>query len=193
MARTRPSGRRGLEAAGVAAHTATIERLEREWAGVHRWRQLLLAALAAGVVAGCGQPSTRPPAVAAMGGVEHRFVHVHEFPDMGARIAPPTGQPRLGWQQALQAVTRRHDGWDARTPPEVKLADYSSRTGEGPPRPVLAWVVVYPDAKEASVGGPDFAPAAARVRGRCPAYVVVDATSGRGWGSFQTCQPPYRG
>ena len=157
------------------------------------WRRLVLAALVSVVVAGCGQPSTRPPAVAALSGAEHRFVHVHEFPDMGAWIAPPTRQPRLRWQQAFHAVSRRHDDWDAHTPPQVKLADYSSRTGEGPAQPVLAWIVIYPDAKEASFGGPDFAPVAARVRGRCPAYVVVDATSGRGWGAFQTCQPTYRG
>jgi hypothetical protein len=186
----RPGGR-GLEAAGAAAHTANIEHPEREWTGVNRGRRAVLMLLA-GVAVGCGQTSSQPPA-AAPGGAEHRFVHVHEFPDMGARIAPPTGRPRLSWQQALQVVTRRHDGWDARTPPQVKLADYSSRTGEGPLHPVPAWIVVYPDANEASIGGPDFAPAAARVRGHCPAYVVVDATSGRGWGAFQTCQPPYRG
>jgi hypothetical protein len=160
---------------------------------VHRGRRLLLAVLASVAAAGCGQPSTRPPAVAALSGAEHRFVHVHEFPSMGARIAPPTGRPRLRWQQALQAVSRRHEAWDAGTPPQVKLADYSSRTGERPARSVLAWIVVYPDAREVPFGGPDFAPPDARVRGRCPAYVVVDAISGRGWGAFQTCQPPYRG
>jgi hypothetical protein len=138
------------------------------------------------LVAGCGGAGSREVA----GG--HRLVHVHEFPDMGARIAPPTGRPRLSWQQALQAVTRRHEGWPSRTPPQVKLADYSSRTGEGPTRPVLAWIVVYPDAEEV-LFGPDFGPAAARGAGRCPAYVVVDATSGRGRGAFQTCEPPYRG
>jgi hypothetical protein len=68
---------------------------------------------------------------------------------MGLRIAPPTGTPKLTWQQALLVV---------------------------------------------DFGGPDFNhdPHPARVR-RCPAYVVVDATSGRGWGAFQTCDPPYRG
>jgi hypothetical protein len=158
------------------------------------WRRWLLAALVAVVAVGCGQPSPQPPAAATQRRAEHRFVHVHEFPDMGKRIAPPTGRPRLSWQQALQAVTRRNDGWPARTPPQVKLAVYSNCcNGEGPMRPALAWIVVYPDAEVVSFGGPDFAPPAARVRGRCPAYVVVDATSGRGWGAFQTCEPPYRG
>ena len=152
-----------------------------------------MAVLSALLVVGCGQASSQaPPAPPAAG--EHRFVHVHEFPGMGIRIAPPTAKPKLSWQQALQAVTRRNDGWVARTPPQVKLADYSSRyNGEGPVRPTLAWIVVYPDAEEIPIGGPDFAPAAARAQHRCPAYVVVDATSGRGWGALQSCDPPYRG
>jgi hypothetical protein len=162
-----------------------------------RWRRLLLAALVTVVAAGCGQASTQSAATA-QGQAEHRFVHVHEFPDIGVRIAPPTGRPRLSWQQALQAVTRRNDSWPARSPPQVKLADYSSRyNGEGPVRPKLAWIVVYPDAEGVSIGGPefgpDFRPDAPRETQRCPAYVVVDATSGKGWGAFQTCQPPYRG
>jgi hypothetical protein len=161
---------------------------------VDGWRRMLLAGLVTVVAVGCGQTSIQSPAATEQGQAEHRLIHVHDFPDMGKRIAPPTAQPRLSWQQALRAATRQHGGWDARTPPQVKLADYRNRyNGEGPVRPVLAWIVVYPDAKEVSVGGPDFAPAAARVRGRCPAYVVVDATSGQGWGAFQTCQPPYRG
>lgn len=159
-----------------------------------RSRRSLLAVLVAFVVVGCGQASSQPPAATSLGGAEHRLVHVHEFPDMGKRIAPPTGRPRLSWQEALRAATRQHGGWDVRTQPQVKLADYNSRfNGEGPVRPALAWIVVYPDATEVLFGGPDFAPAAARVRRRCPAYVVVDATSGQGWGAFQTCQPPYRG
>jgi hypothetical protein len=90
-------------------------------------------------------------------------------------------------------VERRNDGWAGRTPPQVKLADYSNCcNGEGPVRPSLAWIVVYPDAEEV-LFGPDLAPPAARVAGRCPAYVVVDAVSGRGWGSFQACDLPYRG
>jgi hypothetical protein len=162
------------------------------------WRRLLLAALVTVVAVGCGQASSNPPAATAQGQAEHRFVHVHEFPDLVIRIAPPTGQPTLSWQEALRTVTRRNDGWPARTPPQVKLADYShGGNGEGPVRPTLAWIVVYPDAEAVSVGGPDFgpdfAPSAPRKAGRCPAYVVVDATSGRGWGAFQTCQPPYRG
>jgi hypothetical protein len=60
-------------------------------------------------------------------------------------------------------------------------------------RPTLAWIVVYPDAEVISFGGPDFAPPAPREVGHCPAYVVVDATSGRRWGAFQTCDPKYRG
>jgi hypothetical protein len=75
------------------------------------------------LVIGCGQASPQLPAAD-----EHRFTHVHKFPDMGLRIAPPTGTPRLRWQQALQAATRRNDGWESRTPPQVKLADYSSRS-----------------------------------------------------------------
>jgi hypothetical protein len=164
---------------------------------MNRWRRWLLAALVTVVAVGCGQASTQPAATA-QGQAEHRFVHVHEFPDLGVRIAPPTGRPKLTWQQALQAVTRRNDGWPARTPPQVKLAMFSNCcNGEGPVRPTLAWIVVYPDAEVVSMGGPefgpDFAPAAPRKVGRCPAFVVVDATSGRGWGAFQTCQPPYRG
>jgi hypothetical protein len=157
---------------------------------MHRRRPAALVLLLALLTAGCGQLSSReaPSAAAA----EHVFVHVHEFPDIGVRIDRPTGTPKLTWQQALQAVTRRNDGWSSRTPPQVKLADYSSRdNGEGPARPALAWVVVYPDAEVVEFG-PDFAPPPARVW-RCPAYVVVDATSGRGWGAFQTCDPPYRG
>jgi predicted small lipoprotein YifL len=158
---------------------------------MHRRRQAALALLAALVAAGCGQLSPReaPPAAAA----EHVFVHVHEFPDIGVRIALPTGTPGLTWQQALQAVARRNDVWESRTPPQVKLADFSNCcNGEGPVRPTLAWIVVYPDAEVVEFGRPDFAPPPARVS-RCPAYVAVDATSGRGWGAFQTCDPPYRG
>ena len=156
---------------------------------MHRGRRAAAAALLGLLVVGCGQTSWRQMTTPA---AEHRFVHVHEFPSMGIRIAPPTGRPRLSWQQALQAVTERNDGWPARTPPQVKLAEYSSCcNGEGPVRPTLAWVVVYPDAEVVSFG-PDFRPDTEPV-GRCPAYVAVDATSGRGWGSFQTCDPPYRG
>ena len=153
---------------------------------------MLLAALATVVVVGCGQAATPPRAAAEQQVAEHRFVHVHEFPDMGVRIAPPTGQPRLRWQQALHAGLRQHGPWDSRTRPQVKLAEYRNRN-IGPARPVLAWIVVYPDAMEVPFGGPDLGPGVTRVRGRCPAYVVVDATSGQGWGAFQTCQPPYRG
>ena len=163
---------------------------------MRRHRPAALALLAALVAAGCGQLSSQlsPHEAPSAAAAKHVFLHVHEFPDMGLRIAPPTGTPKLTWQQALQAVTRRNDGWSSRTPPQVKLADYSSRyNGEGPVRPTLSWVVVYPDAEVVEFG-PDFNddPRPARV-GHCPAYVVVDAASGRGWGSFQTCDPPYRG
>jgi len=144
------------------------------------------------VAVGCGQVATQPPAARGQQAAEHRFVHVHDFPTNGVRIAPPTGRPGLSWQQGLQAGIRLMGAWDSRMPPQVKLADYRN-SFRGPVQPVLAWVVVYPDAREAPFGGPDFAPAAARVRGRCPLYVVVDATSGQGRGAFQTCQPPYRG
>ena len=149
-------------------------------------RVAAVAVLVALLVAGSGRAASREVAS------RHRFVHVHEFPDMGARIAPPTGRPRLSWQQALHAVIRRHEGWQSRTPPQVKLANYSSRTGEGPARLVLAWIVVYPDAEQV-LFGPDFTPPDSLGAGHCPAYVVVDATSGRGWGAFQTCEPPYLG
>ena len=158
---------------------------------MHRRRQAALALLLALVAVGCGQLSPRGTPSAAP--AEHVFLHVHEFPDMGLRITLPTGTPKLTWQQALQAVTDRNDGWESRTPPQVKLADFSHCcNGEGPVRPTLAWIVVYPDAEVVEFGRPDFAPPPARVS-RCPAYVAVDATSGRGWGAFQTCDPPYRG
>jgi hypothetical protein len=152
---------------------------------VEGWRRTILATLAAVAVVGCGQAATQPPAV-------HRFVHVHEFPGNGVRIAPPSGRPRLSWQQGLRASLRVH-AWESQAPPQVKLADYrGGYNGEGPARPALAWVVVYPDAKVVEYGRPDFAPPPARVR-RCPAYVVVDANSGQGWGDFQSCPPSYRG
>jgi hypothetical protein len=157
---------------------------------MERRRRVARAVLLGLLAVGGGQASSQPPAAAPAD--EHRFVHVHEFPTIGKRIAPPTGRPRLSWQQALAAVTRRNVGWPAPTPPQVKLADYANCcNGEGPVRPRLAWIVVYPDAEEVSFG-PDFRPDNEPV-GRCPAYVAVDAASGRGWGSFQTCDPPYRG
>jgi hypothetical protein len=155
------------------------------------WRRAIVATLATVAVVGCGQAATQTPAAITQEAAEHRFVHVHQFPGTGVRIAAPTGRPRLSWQQALRASLRVH-AWDSRRPPQVKLADYRN-SNRGPVRPVLAWIVVYPDAKEVNFGGPDFVPAAARARGRCPAYVVVDASSGRGLADFQTCQPPYRG
>ena len=167
-ASSRPGGSRG------ARRRATLTVL------------LLLAA------AGCGQAAGQEPiATSAVG--EHRFTHVHEFPAEGIRIALPTGTPRLTWQQALARSEREYGGlWDSRTPPQVKLADYRSR--RRPPAQLLAWIVVYPDALEPAFGGPVTPrPRPPRVRHRCPAYVVVDATSERTWGTFQTCEPPYRG
>jgi hypothetical protein len=52
------------------------------------WRRWLLATLLAVVAVGCGQPSPQPPAAATQGPAEHRFVHIHEFPDMAS------GSPR---------------------------------------------------------------------------------------------------
>jgi hypothetical protein len=127
--------------------------------------------------------------VSTQGAAEHRLVHVHEFVGNGVRLAPPTGRLRLSWQQALR-VGRRQSPWESRRP-QVKLADFSN-SYRGPEEPVLAWIVVFPDALTVFMG-PDIAPAAARVRRRCPGYVVVDATSGHALEAFQTCPPSYRG
>jgi hypothetical protein len=154
----------------------------------------MLAALATVAAVGCGQVASQPPAATTEPVAEHRFVHVHDFPGNGVRIALPTSRPRLSWQQGLRASLRVSGPPDSRMPPQVKLADYrGGYNGEGPARPALAWVVVYPDARFVELGRPDFAPPPARVR-RCPAYVVVDASSGQGWGVFQVYgPPPYRG
>jgi hypothetical protein len=68
------------------------------------------ALLVATLACGCAQPagvgdhhaahSHRRPGVG-----EHRLVHVYGFPD-GERLAPPTGQPRRGWQQAYDVSQR---------------------------------------------------------------------------------------
>jgi hypothetical protein len=83
--------------------------------------------------------------------------------------------------------------------PEVELATLQGRGAPTlfPADPVLVWVVVVPDAEVVDFGGPDFnapgvKPPARRVA-RCPAYVVFDANTGRGFGAFQTCEPPFRG
>jgi hypothetical protein len=144
-----------------------------------------VAVLVTLVVVGSGRAASREVA----GG--HRFVHVHEFPSSGVRIAPPTGTPRLSWRRALEVGEEQYGDWDARTPPQVKLADYRDRL-RGPARPVLAWVVAYP-AAEAVEFGPDFGQRPASRPGRCPVYVAVDAVSGRLLGALQTCEPPYRG
>jgi hypothetical protein len=140
------------------------------------------------VAVGCGQASVREATPPAAG--EHRFSHVHEFQPLGVRIAPPTGTPRLTWRQARAAAEDFYGPWDARTPPQVKLADYRDRL-RGPVRPVLAWIMVYPEA-EVVDHGPDFARPTAQPR-RCPVYVGVDATGGRLLGALQACDPPFRG
>jgi hypothetical protein len=73
-----------------------------------------------------------PPAAGA-----HRFTHVHELPPLGIRIAPPTGSPRLTWQQAVVAGEDLHGDWGSGTSPEGQLADDRDRL-RGPVRPVLA-------------------------------------------------------
>ena len=153
----------------------------------HR-RAAAVAVLVTFLVAGCGRAA--PPEAASPPATGHRFVHVHEFPSSGVRIAPPTGTPRLSWRRALEFSEDRYGDWDPGTPPQVKLADYRNHL-RGPARPVLAWVVVYPGA-EVVEHGPDFAPPATR-GGRCPMYVAVDAVGGRLLGALQTCEPPYRG
>jgi hypothetical protein len=156
---------------------------------VSQARQVALAVLLTLVAVGCGQASSREAFTSAAAG-EHRLGHVHGFPPEGIRIAPPTGTPRLSWRQARAAAEEFYGDWGARTPPQVKLADYRDRL-RGLARPVLAWVVVYPEA-EIVDHGPDFAPPPARVQ-RCPVYVGVDATGGRLLGALQACDPPYQG
>ena len=119
------------------------------------------------------------------------LVHVHEFPSSGYRLAPPTGRPALSWEQAIRTGTVR-GYFRSGQPPEVRLADFSRRFHD-PVRRALVWVAVDPEHPELRIGGPDFGPGYAGDPGRCPLYVVVDATSGRGYGAWQTCDPPYRG
>jgi hypothetical protein len=154
---------------------------------MRRWRSAAVAVLLTLIAAGCGQASSATPATVG----EHRFAHVHEFPGSGIRIAPPTGTPKVTWRQAQAAAEDFYGPFDSRTAPQVKLASYRDRL-RGPIRPVLAWVVVYPDAEVVEFGRPDFAPPPDRVQ-HCPAYVGVDAISGQLLGAFQTCDPPYRG
>jgi hypothetical protein len=161
------------------------------------WRHAgVLAGLTALAVVACtpasGQqhPAVRDPPVG------RHLTHVHAFPNMGIRLAPPTGgRPRLSWRQGYRAARGTRPPWfRSRRLPQVKLADYSD-TNRGLVGPVRAWVVVYPDAPRVRLGGPDFRPIPPRPRPpeHCPVYVVVDATSGRSYHWFQSCRLPYRG
>jgi hypothetical protein len=129
----------------------------------------------------------------------HRLAHVHDFPELLMRLSPPIGTPRLTWQDAYRLFLRDSpfaDGGSTRMP-RVELATLRPNPTQFPPDPVLAWVVVVPDAKVVDFGGPDFTAAGVRPpaprTGRCPAYTVFDATTGRGFGAFQTCEPAFRG
>jgi hypothetical protein len=153
-----------------------------------------VAVLAVALVAGCaGSPrpsaTVTPPVAAGTSVPGQALVHVHEFPGSGHRLAPPTWRPVLSWEQAIRTGTVR-GYFPSGPPPEVRLADYSSRFHDLVRR-ALVWVAVDPD-HASFESGPDLKPAA-RDPGRCPLYVVVDATSGRGYGAWQTCDPPYRG
>lgn len=151
-----------------------------------------LVVLAVGC-AGPARPATTGERPVGFGppGAGRALVHVHEFPASGWRLVPPTGRPKLSWRQAAQSRWL-HGFFDPDRPPEIKLADLSN-TFRGPTRPVLVWVAVDPEHPVVEVGGPDFGPAETRDSGRCPMYVAVDAASGRGYGAWQTCDPPYRG
>ncbi len=87
-------------------------------------RRAAVAVLLALLVVGCGPAASEEPVGSAVAG-GHRWAHVQEFPDMGVRIAPPTGgTPRLTWQRALAASDDFYGAWDSRTPPQVKLAEF---------------------------------------------------------------------
>jgi hypothetical protein len=161
--------------------------------GIRRTAVVLLAAVTVGGCAGLPGGSTAgldDTAGAGRGDAGRRLVHVHEFPDMGVRLGPPTGRPRLTWQQAARSRALR-DFFEAGRPPELKLADYRN-TLQGPAGPVLVWVAVDP-ASVVVDHGPDFRPARTGPPDRCPLYLPVDAGTGRGYGAWQTCDPPYRG
>jgi hypothetical protein len=145
-------------------------------------------ALVAVLAAGCGGP---PGTGERQVGAEPRLVHVHEFPDTGHRLAPTTAHPVLTRQQAERTEAVR-GYFRPDPPPELKLAELSNRFRD-PTGPVLAWVAVDPDHPLQRIGGPDFGPGYGDDTRRCPFYVVVDATSGQGYGAWQTCDPPYRG
>jgi hypothetical protein len=152
-------------------------------------RATVLAGLLLAVAAtGCAGPPR--PSAAGPGDGGRRLAHVYAFPASGIGLAPPTGRPVLGWRQVARAAALR-GFFDRRRPPQLKLADYRNAM-RGPAGPVLVWLAVDP-ASEVVEFGPDFGRAATRDPGRCPLYVAVDAASGRGYGAWQTCDPPYRG
>ncbi len=128
----------------------------------------------------------------------HQLAHVHDFPELLMRLSPPTGTPRLTWQDAYRLFLRDSPFADSGSTrmPRVELATLWPNPTEFPPDPVLAWVVVVPDAEVVEFGVSDFTfsvKPSARRTWRCPAYTVFDATTGRGFGAFQTCEPPFRG
>ncbi len=124
----------------------------------------------------------------------HRLTHVHDFPSLLMRLSPPTGTPRLTWRDAYRLFLRSglFTTSGSTRMPLVELATFKPNPTEFPPDPVLAWVVIVPDAEVVPWGGPDFKPPERRTW-RCPAYVVFDANTGQGFGAFQTCEPPFRG
>jgi hypothetical protein len=175
-------------------------------------RAAAVALLVSTLAGGCAQPpgsATTAPlpanATPVVGG--HRLVHVHRFPD-GERLAPPRGQPRLGWQQAYHVSqrdfgTRVENGIrialargifvNPRAPVQVTLADYRHGELAGP---LLAWVVVYRNDQAVRFGPTPAELRAARDRmvgPGCPVYAVVDAITGGYLEEFSACQPPYRG
>ena len=163
--------------------------------GIRRTAAVLLAAVTLGGCAGLtGAPTAGPDgtAGAGQGDAGRRLVHRYEFPDMGIRLEPPTGRPRLTWQQAARVA--RLGPFDADRRPQLKLADYRN-TLQGPAEPVLVWLAVDPTAQVVEFGRADFLPPRTGPPDRCPLYLAVDARTGqgRGYGAWQTCDPPYRG
>jgi hypothetical protein len=176
-------------------------------------RATVTALLVATLAGGCAQPprpatTAQPPATGQVAG-GHRLVHAYRFPD-GERLAPPTGQPRLGWQQAYLVSqrdfgTRELDGIrvrllmgifvNPRAPVQVTLADYRRRHA-GTAGPRLAWVVVYRNDQAVRFGPTPVELRAGRDRlvgPGCPVYALVDAIRGRYLEEFVACRPPYRG
>ncbi|HYS35433.1 MAG TPA: hypothetical protein VEO01_07320 [Pseudonocardiaceae bacterium] len=131
----------------------------------------------------------------------HRLTHVHDFATFPMRLSPPTGTPRLTWQDAYRLYL--HNGLFVHSrSTRMPLVELATLQGRGDPTlfpadQVAVWVVVIPDAEVVEFGGPDFnalgvKPPTRRIA-RCPAYVVFDANTGRSFGAFQTCDPPFRG